>query len=132
MQLPSWDDSGLNLWWLQRSGGKWSVSRYIWLVEILALAVVMDIEGEVNSGFYPELLSEMVCPFTKRKTRRGAGLRTETKIIIYSFNKYLLSPYHVLRTMPSLRDKTVNKLKPLTSGSLHSSGRGKNNKHKAQ
>lgn len=95
------------------------------MVELLALANVLDVEGEDSSGFYPELLSEMVCPLTKRKTGRGAGLRTEIKIFIYSFNKYLLSPYHVLRIMPSLRDKTVNKVKPLPSGSLHSSGRGK-------
>lgn len=95
---------------MRRSEGKWSDTRHILMVELPALSHRLDIEDEGGLGFYPELLSDTIGPLTVMKTGRGAVLRTQTKIFIYSFNKYLLSPYYVLCTVPSLRNTTVNKL----------------------
>lgn len=70
----------------------------------------MDVEDEGSSEIHPELLSDMGGPLAEMQTGRGTGLRTETKIFIYLFNEYLLSPDYVLLTMSSLRDATINKL----------------------
>lgn len=80
------------------------------MVELSALANGLGVEGKGSSGFYHELLSDTMGPLTEMKTGRGAGLRTETKIFIYSFNKHLLSPCYVLCPVPSLKNTTANKL----------------------
>ena len=43
-------------------------------------------------------------PLAKVETRRGAGLRGETKVFMYLFIEYLWS------TVLNIRDTTVNKL----------------------
>lgn len=52
----------------------------------------------------------MVGPSAEWRLGETKRLRTETKIFIYLFNKYFLSPYYVLGAVLSLRDKTLNKL----------------------
>lgn len=63
-------------------------------------------------------------PLTEMKTGRGAVLRTEIKIFIYSFNKHLLSPSCAVPCTKSYEYNSEQiELKPLPLGSLHSSGR---------
>lgn len=69
------------------------------MAELSALANGLDVEDEGSSGTHPELLRDMGGPLEEMQTGRGTGLRTETKIFIYLFNKYLLSPDYVLLTM---------------------------------
>lgn len=85
----------LRPWRLQRSGSKWSDSRYILTVELSALANGLDIDDEGSSELHPELLSKWgeAGAFADMQTGRGAGLRKETKTFIYSLDQYLLSPY---------------------------------------
>lgn len=82
------------------------------MVELSALARGLHVEDEGSSGFHPELLSKTGGGGGDMQTGRGASLRKETKIFMYSLNQYLLSPYEELHTVPSLRDTTVNKLGP--------------------
>lgn len=79
-------------------------------VKLSALFSGMDVEDEVAQGFNLKYGVKWWGPTGRVETGRGAGLKRETKIFIYSFSKCLLSPYHVLGTVLSLRNTALNKL----------------------